>query len=71
MKLGMLLLLNLLLICVCQAQSYIEKHFDQNVDHFNYVSYGEKTFKQRYLVQGEVIFTVKADIEVEQLIQNL
>ena len=61
MKLGMLLLLNLLLICVCQAQSYIEKHFDQNVDHFNYVSYGEKTFKQRYLVQGEVIFTVKAD----------
>ncbi|XP_033763264.1 dipeptidyl peptidase 2-like [Pecten maximus] len=30
---------------------YQEKFFDQYIDHFNFASYGEKTYKQRYLIQ--------------------
>ncbi|WAR30766.1 BETA-like protein [Mya arenaria] len=32
---------------------YVEKHYDQHLDHFNFISYGEKTFKQRYLMQDK------------------
>ena len=33
---------------------YEEKYFDQTLDHFNFVSYADRTFKQRYLVNGTV-----------------
>ncbi|XP_053380895.1 dipeptidyl peptidase 2-like isoform X2 [Mercenaria mercenaria] len=32
---------------------YVEKHFDQKLDHFNFVTYADKTFKQRYLIQDK------------------
>ncbi|XP_060592808.1 dipeptidyl peptidase 2-like [Ruditapes philippinarum] len=35
------------------SPKYVEKHFDQRLDHFNFVSYGDKTFKQRYLIQDQ------------------
>ncbi|XP_052789673.1 dipeptidyl peptidase 2-like [Mya arenaria] len=37
----------------CQSPPYVEKHYDQHLDHFNFISYGEKTFKQRYLMQDK------------------
>ncbi|XP_021378734.1 dipeptidyl peptidase 2-like [Mizuhopecten yessoensis] len=30
---------------------YQERFFDQYIDHFNFASYGSKTYKQRYLIQ--------------------
>ncbi|XP_069122088.1 dipeptidyl peptidase 2-like [Argopecten irradians] len=49
-------LIVLVLLCVCGNSvgfngDYQEKFFDQHIDHFNFVSYGDKTFKQRYLIQ--------------------
>ena len=35
-----------------QPVPYQEEYFDQTLDHFNFISYGDKTFKQRYLLQG-------------------
>ncbi|KAL4218974.1 Dipeptidyl peptidase 2 [Mactra antiquata] len=55
-----LLRLFFLVVCVfshtlvsCNIPSYVEKYFDQRLDHFNFVSHGDKTFKQRYLVQDQ------------------
>ncbi|KAL5012313.1 hypothetical protein ScPMuIL_010864 [Solemya velum] len=36
----------------CQVP-YVEKYFDQYLDHFNYMSNGQKTYKQRYLIQDK------------------
>ena len=30
-----------------------EKYFDQIIDHLNFNSHGNKTYKQRYLITGE------------------
>ncbi|XP_046553525.1 dipeptidyl peptidase 2-like isoform X1 [Haliotis rubra] len=36
-----------------QGVPYTEKYYTQTVDHFNYLSYGNKTFQQRYLIQDK------------------
>lgn len=43
-----------LAFAVCQQgpTPYIEKYFDQIIDHFNFGTYGSQTYKQRYLIQG-------------------
>lgn len=33
-----------------------ELYFDQYVDHFNFLSFGQQTFKQRILIQGNRFF---------------
>lgn len=35
-----------------QTVPFKELYIDQYVDHFNFVSYGESIFKERYLLQG-------------------
>lgn len=35
-----------------QTVPFKELYIDQYVDHFNFVSYGETIFKERYLLQG-------------------
>ena len=35
-----------------QIVPYQEKYFDQTLDHYNFISYGDRTFKQRYLMLG-------------------
>ena len=44
----------------CNARSkfmprypYVEKEFDQYIDHFNLKSNGDETFKQRYFYTGK------------------
>ncbi|ESO86331.1 hypothetical protein LOTGIDRAFT_235397 [Lottia gigantea] len=43
----------LLLNCVTSDVPYKELYYDQIVDHFNYISYGQQRFKQRYLIQDK------------------
>ncbi|XP_041369046.1 dipeptidyl peptidase 2-like [Gigantopelta aegis] len=38
---------------VCQVVPYHEKYIEQYLDHFNFASFGNKTFKQRYLFQDK------------------
>ena len=45
-------------MCVICAEPFVpfdEKWFQQEVDHFNFYSatYGQATYKQKYLVQGK------------------
>lgn len=53
----------ILLLCVCllreipvtqgeQSVPYTAGYIDQYVDHYNFAKFGNKTFKQRYLIQG-------------------
>ncbi|XP_064616053.1 dipeptidyl peptidase 2-like [Liolophura sinensis] len=35
------------------ATPYVEKYFDQIIDHFNFGTYGSQTYKQRYLIQDK------------------
>ena len=51
--LGAVLTVSLLKLSTGQVFPYKEEFFDQTIDHFNFVSYGDKTFKQRYLFQGK------------------
>ena len=51
--LGAVLIVSLLKLSTGQVVPYKEEFFDQTIDHFNFVSYGDKTFKQRYLIQGK------------------
>ena len=44
--------LNCMVITCAHSVPYKELYIDQYVDHFNFVSYGEFIFKERYLVQG-------------------
>ena len=38
-----------------QLAEFEEEYFDQIVDHFNFKSYGNQTYKQRYLLNGKFI----------------
>ncbi|KAK6196060.1 hypothetical protein SNE40_001356 [Patella caerulea] len=49
----MSLLIGMTINCVLSDVPYKEQYFDQTIDHFNFVSYGQKTFKQRYLLQDK------------------
>ncbi|XP_050404113.1 dipeptidyl peptidase 2 isoform X2 [Patella vulgata] len=48
-----ILLIGLTFSCVQSDVPYKEQYFDQTIDHFNFVSYGQQTFKQRYLLQDK------------------
>ena len=37
-----------------QNMPYVETYFEQYVDHFNFLSYRQQTFKQRVLIQGKL-----------------
>ncbi|XP_055959057.1 dipeptidyl peptidase 2-like isoform X1 [Patella vulgata] len=52
-KLGQILLVCLAYSSVLSNVSYKELYFEQTIDHFNPLSYGEKKFKQRYLLQDQ------------------
>ncbi|XP_013418576.1 dipeptidyl peptidase 2-like isoform X1 [Lingula anatina] len=52
-----------LLLCICtlflpvahtsEDVPFVEKYFDQYLDHFNFASFGRKMYKQRYLIQDQ------------------
>ena len=44
--------LTCMVITCAHSVPYKELYIDQHVDHFNFVSFGESIFKERYLVQG-------------------
>lgn len=47
-------LFSLISLCYSQSPPYVEKYFDQTLDHFNFKSYGNQTYRQRYLIQGTI-----------------
>ena len=44
---------SVLKLSIGQVVPYKEEYFDQTFDHFNFASFKDRTFKQRYLVQGK------------------
>lgn len=46
------------------VQPYKESYFDQFVDHFNFLSFGQQTFKQRVLTQGMYIEVILLSLSV-------
>ncbi|XP_060065701.1 dipeptidyl peptidase 2-like [Ylistrum balloti] len=73
----------LVLLCLCEYSfsnkgDYKEKFFDQYIDHFNFVSYGEKTYKQRYLIQdrwwregqGPILFYTGNEGPIDEFADN-
>lgn len=46
------------------VQPYKESYFDQFIDHFNFLSFGQQTFKQRVLTQGMYIEVILLSLSV-------
>lgn len=52
-----------------QTVPFKELYIDQYVDHFNFVSYGETIFKERYLLQG-LLSQIITSFIIQQLYNN-